>query len=116
MRRGQVIVEFALVLTLFLFIVLEGLQLSFIFIATSRLEHAVMEGAIAGASDPDPPQRCDIAEDTMLRVLDRTVDTFRCTGIGELLTITATRTIETISPFHGDATVIEVTESAAIRK
>ena len=115
-ERAQILIEFALTLVLILFIILEGIQLSLIDRATARLEHAVIEGAVAGASEPAPPRRCDVAESVVNSVLSRPIESFRCTGIGDRIELTVERRLTTISPFHADPIVIHVVESAQVRK
>lgn len=114
--RGQALVEFALVLPLLLFIILGGMSLGFVFLDRMRLEHATMEAAIAGASDPSPPRRCEVAEQTVAVIYGLAPDTFRCTGIGDRLQIDTSHNLPLLIPFAGDVLTIAVSESAMVRK
>jgi hypothetical protein len=98
-RRGQALVEFALVTPLLLFMILGGLQLGLIAISRIELQHAVQEGAIAGASEPLVPRRCDVAKATVPRILGRAPQKVRCHAPGQMLVVDATDTVPRLTPF-----------------
>jgi hypothetical protein len=80
-----------------------------------RLEQAVMEGAIAGASEPDVPRRCDVAEQATGQVLGHAPTSLKCTAPGNLLTVEAHDDMTLIVPLFTSAWSIGATESALVR-
>jgi Flp pilus assembly protein TadG len=115
--RGQALVEFALVTPLLLLIMLGGVQVGLGVIHLMRLEHAVMEGVIAGASEEQPSQRCDVAELVTIKVLRHVPTSMQCslTNPGNLLTIEAHDDLTLIVPLFTDIWTISATESAVVR-
>jgi Flp pilus assembly protein TadG len=113
--RGQALIEFALVTPLILFIILGGAQVGLGIIHLMRLEHAVMEGVIAGASEPDVPSRCDVAEQVTGQVLGHVPTSMSCTQPGNLLTLEVHDDLTLIVPLFTRFWSISVTESAVVR-
>lgn len=100
--RGQVLVEFALILPLLLLVLLQGLQLGLIEVRTLELQFATSEAAIAGASEPSPARRCDTAQTVFDEAFSRPADPVKCTAIGEDFTVQASYGVAVISPFQAD--------------
>jgi Flp pilus assembly protein TadG len=112
--KGQAMVEFMLILPIFLFLILGGLQLGILLAARIQLQHAVQEGAIAGASEASVPRRCDVAEATVPRVLGRSPLEVRCTAPGDLLVVTVHDQVPVVVPFASG--VVDVTGRALVRR
>lgn len=100
--RGQIVVEFALAFSLFMFIMLEGFQLWLISFRQQQLQYAAMQAAVAGAAEPAPPNRCKVAQDVFTVTFPRPADPPTCRAIGENFTVDASYNVAIVSPFHPD--------------
>lgn len=114
--KAQAIVEFALILPLLLLILLGGAQLGLLIVADMRLEHAVMEGTIAGAQEPAVPQRCNVAEATTTQILGRVPAQIQCSQPGNLVTLRVSDDIVMILPFIAPTWRLDVEESSVVRR
>lgn len=84
-------------------------------LATQRLDHATIEASLAAANEPSVPQRCNVAQDTLTRVLGRAPQTFSCTGIGTLVEVTASVLAPNYLPWGDASYPIEVSARAVVR-
>lgn len=78
-RRGQSLVEFALILPAFLLLVVAALDLGRLFYAQMTITNAAREGALQAALDSssfDPAQGCTDSNPIMCRVLTESADSF----------------------------------------
>ena len=119
MRRsgvGQALVEAALVTPLLLLIILGGAQIGLLILAEMRLTHAVMEGVVAGASEPVVSQRCDTAITATEQVLGHSPTSMQCSGPGNLITLRASEEIALIVPLFTRTWTINAEESAVVRQ
>lgn len=115
MRRGQALVEFALVLPLLLLFTLGAFQVGVALMVRAELAHAAREGAIAGANEPAQPRRCDTALAVLAEVYGRSPDDARCIpAVGSSIEVHAAIRLPLFIP-GPDAWTIAVTERAVIR-
>ena len=85
---GQAMVEYAILLPFVLILVIApafhlGLGLSL----REELRHAARQAAVAGADEPEAPQRCDTALATVPLVLDREPAEVRCSEPDDALEV-----------------------------
>jgi Flp pilus assembly protein TadG len=112
--KGQALAEFALVLPLLLTMTLGAAGVGLLEIERYELQHAATEGAIAGASDPSEPARCDRAVAVAESVLART-PVSRCTTGSGILELSLTEDLPFPVPFVGNTWTVSVVARAAIR-
>jgi Flp pilus assembly protein TadG len=113
-----VLVEFAIILPIFLLLILGQIQVSIWQRADYSLLHAATQGAIAGAEEPAVPRRCDVAEDTAERVLGHAPTSSKCTAPGNLLTLELTDAIGPIAPIienFSNLLTVRATARATVR-
>jgi Flp pilus assembly protein TadG len=91
MRRGwgQALVEFAIVAPLLLFILVGGLGLGLALVDRYELQHAVTQGAIAGAAEHNPRRQCDEALRVERAILGRRPAGEACRTAARLLVVSA---------------------------
>lgn len=92
-RSGQALVEFALILPIFLLLILGGVGVHLLLLHRQELQAAAYETAFAVA---DAEGDCSIAEARMRQLLDAPVELV-CSP-GEIVTIEATGTYAAILP------------------
>jgi hypothetical protein len=90
--KGQTLVEFALVFSLFVFFVLGSFHLGILLGNRIMAEHAAIEAAIAGASPTllTPPQRCTVAEDAVPWLLGHPPISTTCSADDNRIEVTVT--------------------------
>jgi hypothetical protein len=112
--HGQAIVEMALITPVLLFIVVGGLQVGMIMLTRLELSHAIAEAAVAGAIEPEPSQRCEVAEAVANEFFEGELD-IKCAEPGNFIRVTATHGLELFFPVIGPTLNIEVTHQAVRR-
>lgn len=97
MTRAQVLVEFALILPLQLFIILGGLQLGLALTTEIRLTHAAQAAATNGAAASD--RRCERAIEAVVQIYGSRPDEVECTEPDALVEIRVADTPVAVNPF-----------------
>lgn len=103
-------VEFALVLSLQLFVILGGIQLGLLILDRTRLTHAAQEAAIAGA---EPDSDCDDALVTATIVYGEAPDASECREQVGFVEVGLGHRIARLLPFLPD--FVTVSARAAVR-
>lgn len=91
-------VEFALILPIFLLLILGTIQVGIWQLASYNLQHAAIQGATAGAAEPAPARRCDIAITTAERVLGHAPASAACIAIGADFTLELGDRVAQVAP------------------
>jgi len=112
-RPGQALVEFALILPIFLMLILGGVTLGLLEIHRYELVHAAIEGASAGA-DVRGRSQCRIAVDTAIGVLGRPASS-SCRVLSRYLELSLSETVALPVPFLGNSWTVSVTERSSFR-
>ncbi|HLA65193.1 MAG TPA: TadE family protein [Candidatus Saccharimonadales bacterium] len=110
---GQALVEFALILPIFLMLMLGGLQVGLALMVRYELVHAAIDGADAGARDIDPLTRCDTALAVLASDYGRVPDNDSCTA-GSSIEVTAAVDLPLLVPLGPGVWRIAVDERAAL--
>lgn len=114
--RGQVLVEFALILPIQLMLFIGAFTVYDAASTRDDLKRAASEGAIAGASEPGPPRRCTHALDVADQVLGYHPTRKSCRREDDLIAVTLTEDLPIRIPFLPVSSWrIVVVERAAIR-
>lgn len=115
--RGQALVEFALILPIFLMLMIGAFEVSHVLSEREELRHAAREGAIAGASEPGPPRRCINALDVAVRVLAREPTAKKCSRNDQQVIVTLTDRVPIAIPFFpANNWKVVVIERAEVRR
>lgn len=114
-RRGQALVEMALILPLLLFVILGGIQVGLAMTVRYELVVAAAEGADTGALDRTPERRCDTALAATAAVYAHPLASSSCRQPPGLVEVTAAVDLPLLVPLFGASWRISVSERAAIR-
>jgi len=109
-RRGQALVEFALVLPIILFVIVGGLGLGLILLNRMQLLHAAQEAAVVGATQGG----CQSALGVVPRVLGYEPAGKECAEQGQMVEVTLSNPQQTLMPFLPEN--ITVSARAVIRE
>lgn len=110
-RRGQALVEFAIILPLLLLLILGTFQVGIGLVVRYELGHAASEAAIVGASDGT----CVAALAALVEVYGRAPDESGCTRDASLVEVSAGVELPMLLPV-GDGWFIRVAARAGIRR
>jgi hypothetical protein len=111
-RRGQALVEMALATPILLLLLLGILWLGMLMTWNLRLEHAAIEGAVAGASNPG--DSCGVAIVAARKVYGLPLDEEVCAVQGGFLTLILTDTLTFPTPW-GTEWRLSSTQQAVLR-
>ena len=114
-RRGQALVEFALILPLLLFVILGGIQVGLAMTVRYELVVAAAEGADTGALDRTPETRCSTALAATAAVYGHPLASSDCRLPTGLVEVTAAVDLPLVFPLFGASWHISVTQRAEIR-
>jgi hypothetical protein len=112
-RRGQALVEFAIVTPLLLAIMLGGFAIGLMLLDRMQLTHAAQEGAVAGAANSG--DSCGVAISTARKIFGRSFSAEACATQGQLLELSLSHQLPIVVPGWADSVTISVTERAALR-
>lgn len=113
---GQALVEFALILPIFLMLLVGGFWVGIGLIGLGNLAHAASEGATIGAAFPGPPQRCPKAIAAARAVYPRPGVSITCTASGQLVTVVAEMDLQIAIPgVDARSWHLKATERGAVR-
>ncbi|HXS47577.1 MAG TPA: TadE family protein [Solirubrobacterales bacterium] len=112
MRRGQALLELALVTPLILLIMLGGIGVGLLVLTRIELQHAAQEAAIAGASNGG----CASALGIVPQVLGYAPDDKECSEAGQLVEVTLSESVAEIAPMIPLPRTITVVGRAVVRE
>lgn len=119
--RGQAIVEFALILPIFLFVIVGGFQVWLYERTDFEILHAATQAADAGAAQEFVPDRCATARETIDASLDFMPDSVDCHSdnsvSGENVVVTIRHQVQPVAPMmenFPNLLQIEITASAPV--
>lgn len=122
MKRAQALVEFALILPIFLMLALGGVTVGLLILDRYELQHAASEGAIAGAEQPGQgggiglrTLRCRNAIAAAVAILGRRPAETDCMVRGRLVEVHLAETLPLLVPFVGDSWRVSVIARAQAR-